>query len=293
MLDTPGIYALSEDKYHADPAPAPSLSNSVAKILLTQSPLHARLAHPRLNAASGPDYDNKFDIGTAAHMMFLERRSDAIEVVTFHNWTTKAAKEARANARAQGRTPILQSQYDRTLEMVAAADSFLATTELAGIRENGFAERTVIWLEGPTWCRCRPDLMSQDIRIILDYKTTESSEPEAFIRQIGRMQYDLQAEWYIRGIRAVKGINPVFVFLVQEIHRPYACSLVSLSNTYRALGQDKCNRALERWGECVLNNTWPGYSTQIHYAEPPSWAVSEMLEEMDPDEVEADDGVDE
>ena len=43
---------ISAEAYHADPAPEPSLSSSVAKILVNLSPAHARIAHPRLN----PDY---------------------------------------------------------------------------------------------------------------------------------------------------------------------------------------------------------------------------------------------
>src|ERR1035438_10073976 len=41
----PGIYkGMLSDDYFADPTPEPSLSQSVAKILIEQSPLHARQA---------------------------------------------------------------------------------------------------------------------------------------------------------------------------------------------------------------------------------------------------------
>ena len=66
---------------------------------------------------------------------------------------------------------------------------------------------------------------------ILDYKTTENAEPETFIRQIGRMSYDLQAEFYVRGGKAVIEREPIFIFLAQEISEPYSCSLVGLANS--------------------------------------------------------------
>ena len=44
-----------EAEYHADPAPEPSLSRSLAHTLLTRSPRHAWQAHPRLNPAWLPD----------------------------------------------------------------------------------------------------------------------------------------------------------------------------------------------------------------------------------------------
>ena len=100
------------------------------------------------------------------------------------------------------------------------------------------------------------------------------------------MNYDLQAEFYIRGIKAETGIEPVFVFLAQEITAPYACSLVSLSNAYRAIGQQKVERALGLWKHCTANDKWPSYSTRIAYAEPKPWdlAQSEESKESNTDE---------
>ena len=48
-ISEPGVYSLPDDAYHADPCPGPSLSSSVAKLMLDRSPLHAWHAHPRLN----------------------------------------------------------------------------------------------------------------------------------------------------------------------------------------------------------------------------------------------------
>ena len=40
----PGIHNLSAEVYHADPCVKPSLSSSIANVLLQQSPLHAWMA---------------------------------------------------------------------------------------------------------------------------------------------------------------------------------------------------------------------------------------------------------
>lgn len=48
MIDV-GVHDLDESTYHADPCAAPSLSSSIAKVLLFKSPLHARYCHPKLN----------------------------------------------------------------------------------------------------------------------------------------------------------------------------------------------------------------------------------------------------
>ena len=67
------------EKYHADPCMVPSLSNSVAQILLSESPRKAWFSHPKLNTAFAEKEDGKFDIGTAAHAVLLE--SDASRIV--------------------------------------------------------------------------------------------------------------------------------------------------------------------------------------------------------------------
>jgi hypothetical protein len=101
----PGIYNLTAENYHADPAPVASLSSSIANILIDQSPLHAYLAHPRLNLRYQREEDSRFDLGSAAHMMLLERREDKIVRVQAKDWRTNAAKDARAAAQATGSTP--------------------------------------------------------------------------------------------------------------------------------------------------------------------------------------------
>jgi hypothetical protein len=275
---TPGVHNFSAEQYHADPAPSVSLSSSIANILLTQAPLHAWLAHPRLNPDYQAESDSRFDLGSAAHLMLLERREDKIVIVEADDWRTKAAREARDVAQANGQFAILARQHGDVLKMCAAAQDYLQTTELGDILATGLPERTILWQEGPLWCRARPDLISDDWRVILDYKTTGSAAPDDIAKQIGRMGYDLQAEFYLRAINSVPAhtsTDPVFVFLFQEITPPYACSLVSLSNAYREVGKLKVARALKIWERCLTTNDWGGYSNRILYAEPKPWDLQQ------------------
>lgn len=268
------IAALTSKQYHDDPAPHPSLSSSIAQVLLTQSPQHAWLAHPRLNPHYAPEQDSRFDLGSAAHMMLLERREDRIVIVKADDWRTKAAKEARDEAQAAGKYAILERQHYDVVLMCERARNFVSGTELENILDTGTPEQAVLWSEGDVWCRCRPDMLSTDMKIVLDYKSTGSASHEAFAKQIGRMGYDLQAEFYTRGMAAVTGVEPVFVFLAQEITPPYACSLTALSNAYRAVGQAKVKRAMSIWRECTASNEWPLYTPQIAYAEPKPWDLT-------------------
>lgn len=265
------ILPLSAAQYHADPALRASLSSSIAQVLIDQSQAHAWLKHPRLNPNFEPEKDSKFDLGSAAHVMLMERRDDCIVRVNAEDWRTKVAREARDAAQANGQYAVLERQYGDIEMMVKAARDFVNDTELKGILESGEAEQTIIWQEGNTWLRCRPDLLSADRRICLDYKTTPSASPDSFIMQIGRMGYDLQAEFYTRGIEDLTGLEPAFVFLCQETKPPYACSLVALAASYRVVGQAKVRRAIKIWTECMNSKSWYSYSNKIAYAEPKPW----------------------
>lgn len=273
----PGLYTMSAEAYHADPAPEPSLSASIAKILLAQSPYHAMLAHPRLNGAYKPDHSSRLDLGSAAHALLLERDDTRITWVPHDDWRTGAAKALRDEAQASGRMAVLSKHQLQLEQMVVIARQFLFDSELGDILDTGTAEQTMLWHEAGVWCRGRCDLVSADRKVILDYKTTDSAAPNAFIRQIGNMGYDLQAQLYTRGMGAIAQVFPEFIFLVQEIESPFACSLVGLSNAYKEIGQSKVMRAIQAWGKCLHSRTWPSYPNNIHYAEPPAWLVNEHI----------------
>ena len=273
MITVNGIYTIPHDEYHRDPCETPSLSSSVAKVLLRQSPAHAAMQHPKLNNNYVNAESSRFDLGTIAHALLLEDDSSRLITIEADDWRTKAAKEARDAARAEGKIPILVKQAAHLLKMVGTARDFLRSSEVGDMTFK--PEQTLAWQEAGTWCRARPDWLSDDHTIILDFKTCDDANPEAFIRQIARMGYDTQAEFYSRGLEAVTGKRPLFVFLAQEIESPYACSLVALSNSYMAIAASKVARAIRTWSYCLKSGDWCAYSNKILYAEPPSWAMAE------------------
>lgn len=276
----PGIYTIPSEQYHADPCAVPSLSSSIARILLSKSPAHARLAHPRLN----PHYvereaSSRMDVGSAAHAMLLEG-TDIVAVCCYDDWRKKEAQAARDEARALGKIPLLLHQYDKVMAMYVVAESALKTcTDLGGFEwSHGKPEQTVIWQEGDTHCRVRADWLSNDRRLILDFKTTEIANPAAWMRSLPSMGYDVQAAFYKRGVRAVTHIDPDFVFMVQETEAPYLCYFVGMPPAYLEIGRIKVEAALRLWTDCVEADSWPGYPPNIMYPDPPSWVLAEAEE---------------
>lgn len=273
-----GLHKLTAAEYHADPIESGSLSASIAHELVSRSSLHAWHAHPRLNPNHQPEQNAIMDAGTVAHSVLLEGSMDRVVVVQAKDWKTNLAREQRDQAWANGGIPVLAGKLAKINAMVEAAKRYIAQSELAGVFDAGDPELTMLWQEGNAWCRARPDWLTTERKIALDYKSTATSaEPNSFIRQILTMGYDFSVGHYRRGFRALK-MNPEWIFLVQENEPPYACSLIGMTPAMLDLADRKADYALTLWKNCMATGKWSGYRSRVCYAEPPAYAVAQWEE---------------
>ena len=274
------MLTISAETYHAGLDDKPALSSSIAKILLKQSPHHAWLEHPRLNPEYAPKERSTFDIGTAAHAMLLEG-ANKMAVCDYQDWRTNAAKNDRDAARAAGKVPVLPSQYKDIQAMVLAAKEAIAgNIDLGYLLSEGKPEQSFFWREGDTECKARLDWVSDDCKLILDYKTTDIATPEAWMRSIPSQGYDIQAAWYPRALRSYSEMPADFVFMVQETSAPYSCYFVGMSPAYLEIGNAKVDAALKIWSECMKTDQWPDYPRRIMYPDPTQWALMDAEEKM-------------
>jgi hypothetical protein len=286
-IDRPGIYQIPAADYHLDPCPEPSLSSSIAKKICLDSPLHAFHDHPRLNPLTERDEAEHFDIGVAAHALLLEG-SAQIAIIDAKDWRTKAAQEQRAAARAEGKTPLLVHVCQDVIRMVGALRAQLERHADGGAAmfTDGEAEQTIIWREDDLWCRARADWLRTDPFACDDYKTTSASaNPDQWARTMFNAGFDLQAAWYLRGLRAVTGERlddpATFRFAVQETYPPFAVSVIALNPDAMLLAEKKILYALEQWSDALASGRWHGYPTRTAFATlPPAheawWLEKEM-----------------
>ena len=252
--------------YHADPAPEPSLSSSVARILVERSPRHAWWAHPRLNPDFAPDEDGaaRPNLGSAAHAVALECDWDRIVFVDAPDWRTKAAKEARTDAILAGCIPLLEKNRPQVTGMVAALAPLLP--------EPRKPEATLIWQEpNGAWCRARPDALCPGL--IVDVKTTTmAATPDGWGRR-QMWEYAMQVGLYRRGYAQTHGtdVMPDWRFVVQEQYPPYAAATFCFDAESLAYCDRLAERAIELWGVCMASGEWPGYPAGGHVAEMPAW----------------------
>lgn len=90
--------------YIRDPAtPGPSLSASLAHVLLTKSPRHCFELHPRLSPAWEPDESDAGQIiGTVTHALLLEDDRSRVVIVEADDWKKKENYTKKAEALAAG-----------------------------------------------------------------------------------------------------------------------------------------------------------------------------------------------
>lgn len=277
------VMRLPAAEYHADPAPEPSLSATLAKLLIKRSARHAWHASPRLNPAHTSIHKKTFDMGRAAHRAILGCGDDYVQIpdnILAKNGaaSTAEAKAFIVDARDRDLTPLKGDEIAQIEAMKAiAADRLLehgitidpARSELCAIAQ----------VDG-VWCRSMFDNVESDPRgPIYDFKTCEDASPDACMRAILNYGYDIQAEHYRAVWKAATGETRPFVFIFQEKPEPHEVTLIRLSGSFEAMAKRRAARARKIWADCTAANNWPGYPIGMHEVDAPAWLVEREFQE--------------
>lgn len=286
-IGEPGFYELDADDYHADPASEPSLSASLASTLIEETPAHAWAAHPKLGYE--PDGDEKgaarLDLGTVVHTLILGKGRDVV-AIDADSFLTKAAKQARDDARAAGKTPVLLKELARAEMIADAARAFVALApgcEQAFSPEHGRPEVAMVWRDATgAMCRSLVDWMPNDRRVLWDIKTTaRSANPAGAGRLIANHGYELQAAFYERGLVHLEpelAGRVRFRWLFVEIEPPFACSVIEMDGLGLSVGRRKVSAALDLWNRCRAADLWPAYPPRVCVADYPQFAADRWAE---------------
>ena len=289
--EKPGIFLdVYPGDYLSDCCPKPSLTQSLAKVMLERSPLHAWYQSPSLN----PDYkrndDTKFDIGNIAHALLIGRGRE-VEIVEGHDdWRTKSAQEKRAAATAMGKLAVLGRHYALADRMVDAARIQLAQRGLEDLFNEGSGEVVMCWQEEVAdedgeittiWLRQMIDWLTPDRHTFVDFKTTEQSASPLKLGQ--KMWND---GWQIQAAMAERGLDNFdpsshgrrdFLFVCQEVSAPFALTVARVTEAPLTMGRKQLDWAVEQWALCMRTNRWPGYPTEIVVPTMPGWAEQQWL----------------
>jgi hypothetical protein len=287
-ITEPGIYrGVESAHYFDDPCPEPSLSQSLCKILIEQSPLHAKMAHPRLAPPIHEDeettepYVKAQAIGNAVHAMMIGRGKD-MGIIDYPNFMTKLAKEARAEVVGAGKEPILAKHWDAASHMVVAARQQLLRIEgCERAFKEGDGEVVIASCEEGQWLRSMIDWITPDLREVWDLKTSGMS---ASPYNTGRMM--ASAGWHLQAAmheRILDDIDPdgagrrKFRYVCQENEIPFALTVNEIGESALTIGRKQIDYAISAWRRCIETNTWPAYPLRIIRPELPAWAESSWI----------------
>lgn len=274
-ITSPGLYPdIPNDDYHADPVDGGSLSSSGARALLPPS-CPARFRWQQDHGRPPADH---YDFGHAAHQLVLGV-GDPIAIIDADDWRTKAAKEARDEARAAGHTPLLAGDMLIVEAMADALREHPVASKLL-TPGSGLPEQTLVWRDATTdvMCRARIDWLPHPTpgrrAIIPDYKTCHSAEPEALRRAMHQFGYHQQADWYLSAARALglAGPDAAFLFICQEKTAPYLLTIFEPDPIALRIAAERNYMARAVYRHCTETGHWPAYVEGVAQLALPLWA---------------------
>lgn len=278
MNPTARILDVTSEEYFDDPCEVPSLSQSIAHTLITKSPAHAWLRHPKLGNQPRPPTSATND-GSIIHRLLLGKGTEVCVISGFDDFRKKAAQEARDEAIAKGLIPMLEQRYEGIL---AAAAQLRRNIASYGIELDGASEVPVEWREpgniGDVLCRGLLDHLVLERGTIYDVKKIVSADLRTCARHAIEYGYDIQ---YAAYTSAVEKLRPDlsgridYVWLFCEIEPPYAVVPARPDGALRELGERRWSRAVTLWEDCLARDFWPTYTRTITTIEAPTWALAQ------------------
>ena len=274
------LLTIPSAEYHRD-LTGPTLTKSIAHVMLSRSPMHAYLAHPRLGGKAN-EPTSAMERGTVIHDLLLKGGTlESVEVIDQDSYRTKAAQDHRDAARRAGRVPILAHELDSHR---IAADAIRGQLSLRDICFDGQTEGVAFWDEyddAGKIVKCRGMFDHWQSPIIDDLKTTACAHPDACLKSIFSFGYDIHAAAYISGAKklfpevadAIK-----FRLIFVELDPPYLLTIVEPDDSILAIGHSKWRRAINAWSESIRTGVWGGYWDGVYTATARPWHLRDELE---------------
>jgi len=264
---------------YEDYAKTPGVNASILKTVHKFSLAHAKA---QLDGLVEKESD-ALDFGTAFHSLLLEGRADYViqpesytndkgELKPWHN----GANACKAWVSEQNGKTVLTTGEAKGLEaMVSAARSHRG---LAGVL-NGQCELSVFAEKDGIPVKARVDLLPDDSRIVIDFKSAKSAEPTKFMRQCLDLGYHIQCAWLLDVLSAA-GIKRDEVWMVGiEQDAPNAICILKFKDTplsFLRLGRIHARAAFRKLRTAHESGFWPDYGATDAEEHTPAWMLKEL-----------------
>lgn len=244
---------LNED-YHT----AKGLSSSIVKEISDEKKSDYYI-HQKYIAKTIPREEKAaYVIGSALHKIVLEPKEfdDEFIVSPKFDKRTKAGKEEFAlfQEKAKGKQIINVSDLELIKEMKAA---IWRNDEAREAIKNSLPEVSVFWRDEVTniICKARADALSDDC--VYDVKTVLEVSPIAFLRDVVKFQYHVQAAFYMSGFCMEK-----FRFICVNKTPPFECAVYELDEEFIEVAHLLTRDAIDRFNDCIEKNQWDSFTNE-------------------------------
>ena len=246
---------IPREQYDAHPGVRWSLLSHMRK-----SPAHYQHALTHTRAAT-----SALNTGSALHALVFEPETYAERFTTYTASKTKGEGARKAweafqeETRARGLT-ILDADEVQRAEGMAAAVRAKASAYIAP--SKGRAEIPITWTDSDTGllCKARLDWLTID-RLLIDLKSTRSTEEHAFANQAWKLGYFHQQIFYSMGVAAATGcaLDEVpFLFVAVESEPPYDVALFEPCQESRQAAHEDVKRLMAALAECQRTGKYQG-----------------------------------
>lgn len=161
-------------------------------------------------------------------------------------------------AKMNGRIKIDARAYKSMLHMLEAVNEHHTASALI---RGAYVEHSYFTTDTDGRVRkCRPDIITNDGRIIADLKTTDDVSLAGFGYKIFKFRYHVQAAWYLDILKMLYGSDAprTFAFIAVEKDPPYDVAVHYLDEADIEIGRQLYQRDLALYDQCRLQDYWPG-----------------------------------
>lgn len=256
---------MPEADYHAHP----SLSQSQLKTILDTP---AKFAWERQH---GRPHRAAYDTGHAVHTALLGVGGQTV-VVDADDWRTKAARDARDAAHAEGKVPLLR---DQAAKVAAIRDAVMGHPAARTILEApGDVELSLFWDDPDTDVPMRGRIdkvatRADGTHVLVDLKSTTDASARRFGKSVWDYRYHMQRAVYLHGWEVITGEACEFLFIAVETDAPHLTAVYTLDDIAVEAGWRDYRTALDTYITCTETGTWPGYGDSIQTLPSPRWAA--------------------
>lgn len=243
------------DMSAADYDALPGLRSTVLREMLRSTPKQAR----EYELHGSPDSEAKV-FGRLLHACVLEPERFERELAVLPEFkgvgsrALKAEWELRNAGKIQVRPKVLEqllAMRDAVMKHTVAREMFAA---------DGANEVSAVW-DDPLGMRCKvrwDRIYSEGVLRQADLKSTRAAQEDFFRYDMKQYGYDVEACLYSRALDVLHGERPrPFHFVAVEKTAPHRVEVYELTKAERALGNQKMERAMRVYAECLRTNEWP------------------------------------